>query len=237
MHMNKTLILIPVFNVGSRINELTEKIPKDSRIKEVLVIDDGSDLPVKIDERLGTLIRHKINLGKGEALKTGFAYALKDPEISAVMTIDGDGQHAVEDILPMLNAFYEKRPDMLIGSRKRDKTMPLSRKTSNLISALFATAITGQKIPDCQSGFRVYSREFLENVKFTSKAYDLENEAVLKAGINKYRIENHPIQTIYTGEKNSSHYKLFKDTFKIIIVFAKSILFRGSMLKKIPNKI
>jgi hypothetical protein len=46
-----------------------------------------------------TLVRHPVNRGKGEALRTAFALMLDDPDISTIVTLDADGQHRLDDVV------------------------------------------------------------------------------------------------------------------------------------------
>jgi glycosyltransferase involved in cell wall biosynthesis len=93
--MNKILVIIPAFNAGKTISQLIEQISSNNiRKEDILVVDDGSlDSTYEIVKRCGVrVIQHKKNKGKGEALKTGFGYAIREG-YSGVITLDADLQH------------------------------------------------------------------------------------------------------------------------------------------------
>src|SRR6185295_13712842 len=110
-----------------------------------------------------TAHRHETNRGKGEALKTGFAYAL-DRGYDCVITIDADGQHDPHDLagfLPALDRF-----DLILGNRMEEgAAIPKLRHLANLSSSFIVSALCGQKILDSQTGFRAYSATLLRAVQ------------------------------------------------------------------------
>ena len=96
----KCAAVIPCFNESASIAPLVSALRR--QFPSVLVVDDGStDATASLAESVGAVvIKHEFNLGKGAALKSGLSHALKQNYEWAV-TLDGDGQHAPED-LPVL---------------------------------------------------------------------------------------------------------------------------------------
>ncbi|MDP3024350.1 MAG: glycosyltransferase family 2 protein [candidate division Zixibacteria bacterium] len=92
--MKKILVLIPAFNAEKTISSLIDQISAFIARKDILVIDDGStDKTYQLARESGAnCLQHKKNKGKGEALKTGFEYALEQG-YSGVITLDADLQH------------------------------------------------------------------------------------------------------------------------------------------------
>ena len=90
MASQNILIIVPVYNEGTRILRVVEGI-RQAGFDRILVIDDGSS-----DNTQETLaqtevkyIRHTINRGQGAAIQTGFEIALEE-EVDFVIAIDGD---------------------------------------------------------------------------------------------------------------------------------------------------
>jgi glycosyltransferase involved in cell wall biosynthesis len=92
--MKKILVLIPAFNAEKTISSLIDQISAFIPGKDVLVIDDGStDKTYQLAKESGAnCLQHKKNKGKGEALKTGFEYAVEQGYYG-VITLDADLQH------------------------------------------------------------------------------------------------------------------------------------------------
>ena len=112
-------IIIPVYNeeltIGNIIDR-TERVMRQTGLKfEVIVVDDHSyDKSLKAakarDAKIFSLKQH---LGKGYALRAGFAHAIGD----IIVTIDSDGSHKPEELPKVLAPILEGRADLVIGSR------------------------------------------------------------------------------------------------------------------------
>lgn len=202
--MAKTfLVLIPAYNAGLTISELIEKTSKFVNKSDIVVVDDGSkDQTFAIAQRAGAVVlKHERNKGKGEALKTGFRYAL-EKNYHAVITMDADLQHdpeSIPDFICKANGF----PGIIIGIRKRNlKIMPFARWLTNNLTSAIVSVLSGQSIRDSQSGYRLISIQVLKSVKLESKKYDLESEILIKAKRKGFKIDEVPIKTIYAGGKS-----------------------------------
>jgi glycosyltransferase involved in cell wall biosynthesis len=249
MH-RKTLVIIPAYNASLTISGLIEKISEFIEKSDIVVIDDGSkDETFSIAQNAGAVVlSHKENKGKGEALKTGFKYAL-EKNYEAVITIDADLQHDPECIpdfirqanstnsLPLgerdrvrgnqveWNKFsysYCASPDIIIGTRKRNlKIMPLTRWLTNNLTSIILSILSGQTIRDSQSGYRLISTQVLKKVELKAKKYDLESEILVKAGRIGFKIDAIPIRTIYHGAK--SFINPFVDTGRFIKLMWRTV--------------
>lgn len=217
------LVLVPAYNAGLTISELMEKTSKFVDRSDILVIDDGSeDRTFEIAQRAGVVVlKHQINKGKGEALKTGFKYAQKK-NYEALITLDADLQHdpsSIRDFLQKANANFD---GILIGTREMSlKKMPFARWLTNNLSSAILSVLSGQRIRDSQSGYRLISAQVLKRVKLDAQKYDLESEILVKAGRAGFQIDSVPIRTIYRGSK--SFINPFVDTGRFIRIMWRSI--------------
>jgi glycosyltransferase involved in cell wall biosynthesis len=218
----KTLLLIPAFNEAPTLPGLIQSAR--GYIPDILVIDDGSrDATGSVAANAGAIVqRLSTNVGKGEAMKRGFNYAIEQG-YDYVLTMDGDGQHAPTDIqnfIPMLCKF-----DLILGMRMLSgPNVPGLRRIANMISTGIVSLISGQRIYDSQTGFRAYRVEMLRQVALQSKRYDLETEVIIKAARRGFRIGHVPIQTIYAGEV--SRFKNVIDSARFLKVVLKSLFWR-----------
>jgi len=221
--MAKTfLVLIPAYNAGLTIFELLKKISQFANKSDIVVVDDGSeDGTFAIAQRAGAVVlRHETNKGKGEALKTGFRYALKE-NYRALITMDADLQHDPKSI-PDFIRMTDKTNGIIIGTRKRNlKIMPFARWLTNNLTSAIVSVLSGQSIRDSQSGYRLISIQVLKDVKLESKKYDLESEILIKAKRKGFRIDQIPIKTIY-GEGKSFIHPLI-DTGRFIKLMWRSL--------------
>ncbi len=210
----KILALIPAYNEAEKIGKV---VKETLQYCDVLVVDDGSiDTTGKIAEESGAfVVTHEKNRGKGDALITGFTYALKNG-YESIITLDADGQHDPSEIPKFLKK--GDTYDIVIGVRDF-KEMPFPRKVSNTITTLLLSLRTRQKIGDSQSGYRMIKTDVLRGLNFKTRGFILESELLIRA---KCRIGNVRIKTIYAGEK--SHVNNFRDTIKFITFMIQSML-------------
>jgi glycosyltransferase involved in cell wall biosynthesis len=201
--MKRIAVVIPAYNAGRTITELIQRVRKFVDRKNVVVIDDGSqDETSQLALLAGaTLLMHDGNKGKGEALKTGFSYALQR-DYSAVITMDADLQHS-PDSIPDFIRQSRNFPGILIGTRERNlKIMPFSRWLTNHLTSVIVSILSGVTVRDSQSGYRLIPIQVLREVQLRSSKYDLESEILIKAARKGFGIGEVPISTIYRNGKS-----------------------------------
>jgi len=197
-------VIVPAYLTGPQLLEVLDGSSKVVGRENVVVVDDGSpDSYPGEAEKLGyRVLRHEENLGKGEALKTGFRWAVSNG-FSGVVTIDGDGQHDPSLIGPLLEKARAGKADIIVGTRMRDvRDMPWVRILVNRTTSWIISKLAGQYIEDSQSGFRFISSGVLEAINLEGSRYDLESEILIKAARRGFRIDSIEIPTLY-GEQTS----------------------------------
>lgn len=196
-------ILIPAYNEEKYIGAVIKGCLGYNL--DIIVVDDGSvDNTIKIIESIKAPenlkiipIKHIVNKGKGQSLKTGFSHIIKN-NYSGVITIDADGQHDTREIENFLKVIEKEKPDLIIGNRlDNTKNMPFVRLATNVFTSWIISNIAGRRINDVQSGFRYISARVLKNIKLETRNFDTEPEIVIKASWLGYNIKNIPISTIY----------------------------------------
>ncbi len=216
-------ILIPAHNEEKAIGALAAKLKE--KYETVIVVNDGSsDRTASCAGESGAVVlTHPVCKGKGAALKTGFEYVVKQG-IDAVITMDGDGQHTVEDVSEFEKAYRRnKNVAMWVGKRKIKGTeMPAIRRLTNISMSLAISLLSGQWIPDTQNGFRLIKREVIEKIRLCTSHFETESELLIKCGWRGYRISSVKISTVYASEKskinpNADTVRFFK--MLLIIIF------------------
>ena len=219
--------LIPAFNEEKRIGDVIRGIRE--HVPDVIVVDDGShDATAAHAERSGAVvIRHDSNKGKGMALRTGFSHALTQ-DYAAVLTLDGDGQHAPEEIAKFLSAFDADSGDIIIGARLWNKAaIPRYRYIPNRIGIFCISKAAGCRIDDTQSGFRLYRREVLEKITLGTTGFETETEALIRAGKAGFRIHSVPVSAIYHSDY-TTNFRPVRDFYRISILVLKLTSFGGA---------
>ncbi len=215
------LIVIPAFNAAATLAELILRIRNFIPQASILVVDDGSsDGSGDIARQAGAeVIAHSQNSGKGEALKTAFAEAIKR-DVDAVIQLDADLQHDPRYIPEMTALFESSGTDIIIGTRDFNVGgMPWDRHLTNLLTSYAITRMGGVRVEDSQSGYRLLSRNALRTVDAPSSNYDYESEYLILAGRAGLTIGKVPISTIYEGQKSSI--KKWTDTKRFLRLVRK----------------
>jgi glycosyltransferase involved in cell wall biosynthesis len=223
-------VVIPAYNEVRTIRNLVERALLQAR--HVIVIDDGSSdgtaealngLPI-------TLILHDDNQGKAASLWDGMQEAHKR-QITAIVTLDGDGQHLPEDI-PRLVQYFRQLPNrIVIGSRLHEKeNIPRARYNANRFANFWVSWAAGYPICDSQSGFRVYPADLLDKVKVAhrrSSGFVFESEILIEAG--RLGITSAPISiaAIYLPQARASHFRPVVDIARIVRMITWKIVSRG----------
>ena len=150
--MRSLSIVIPAKNESGAIGEAVAGARQKFPDAEVIVVADGStDATASGAEAAGaTVVRHPESLGNGAAIKAGARAA--NGEIIGFM--DGDGQHDAAEFEALL-ARLDEGYDMVIGARDSGSHANIGRLYANGIYNVVASWLTGRRIPDLTSGFRV----------------------------------------------------------------------------------
>ncbi|MGB9937045.1 MAG: glycosyltransferase family 2 protein [Methanobacterium sp.] len=227
---NNIFVVMPAYNESKTIKKVIEEL-KDKNLN-LVVIDDGS-----IDETYeiagntinnsikGSIYRHVLNRGLGAALKTGIEAALsKGADI--IVTFDADGQHHVEDIIPVCKPIIEGKADFVIGTRNFEE-MPKSKQFGNTVMNILTRIFYGINVGDSQSGLRAFNRRAAEVIEINSRGYGVSSEIIGEMKKYDLRIGEVPIKTIYTDYSMSKGTNLtvgLKILFKLIInIFRRAL--------------
>ena len=150
--MSSLSIVIPAKNEASAIGAAVAGAGEACPDAEIIVVDDGSDddTAAVAQEAGAKVVRHPESLGNGAAVKAGARAATGD----VIAFMDGDGQHSAAEFAPLLKKLDEGY-DMVIGARDSGSHANVGRLYANGIYNVVASWLTGRRIPDLTSGFRV----------------------------------------------------------------------------------
>jgi glycosyltransferase involved in cell wall biosynthesis len=167
--MRRNLAIVPAFNEAEAISGAVAAIHDQAPDFDVLVVDDGSiDATAERARSAGAeVLRMPFNLGIGGAMQSGYIYALERGYEVAVQ-VDGDGQHDpghIHDLLEHLHGDPEL--NMVTGSRFLDPAgegyrSSATRRIGIRVFSRVVSLITGQRVTDPTSGFRMTNRRGIE---------------------------------------------------------------------------
>lgn len=207
--------VIPAFDCGETIGGVVAGARR--HISDVVVVSDGSrdDTAVRAREAGARVEELPENHGKGFALRRGIELAL-ERQPQALILLDGDGQHAPEDIPGLLEVWDGGNAELIVGTRLGDsRRIPRARYWTNYIGTRILTWMAELELEDSQSGYRLLSSALTRRMRLRSDGYAIETEMLIKAGKAGATIGHVPVRTIYNGER--SHFRPLIDTLRIAL--------------------
>lgn len=192
----KISIITPVYNEKKYLPKLIKEIGKFKL--PLIIVDDGStdggfdDMP----NDNYVVLTHKVNLGKGAAMKTGAEYAFKKGA-DAVIFIDSDGQHNVSEIRKFIQRHNSGHYDLVLGSRKYDHAVPFVRYMGNKVASFIIRTLYNIHVTDSICGYRGLTKKGYKNIEWESAGYGVEIEMLVRAAKTKTTYCEVSVETIY----------------------------------------
>ena len=218
-------VLIPTYNNAKTLSHVLEGVLQHT--PDVVVVNDGAtDQTALILEQYPavTVVTLPKNQGKGKALQVGFekAHALG---YEYALTLDSDGQHYPEDILVFLEAASaETAPVLLVGHRDMTQEgIPKKSSFGHKFSNFWFHLETGVKLPDTQSGYRLYPLEHIPK-KYYTKKFEFEIEVLVRSSWRGISIKSVPIKVLYDPATRVSHFRPLRDFSRISILNSVLVL-------------
>lgn len=191
------VVIVPAFNEEESVGDVVTELRRCG-LNTLLVSDGSSDRTAQIARACGAeVLELSVNLGVGGALRAGFKFARLNG-FRAVVQVDADGQHPVDEIDALITAANDSGAHMVIGSRFAGETSRMTvspvRRTAMWILSRSASIATGTNITDSTSGFRVVVEPLLEQFanQFANNYLGDTYEAVVSAGRAGYTVREIP---------------------------------------------
>ena len=217
MHKKKydsLIILIPSFN---ELNNLKKFIKEIHKRYKVLIIDDCSsdNTSTWLKKNKINFIKNKKNIGYEQSLIKGLKILSKVKKVEKIITMDADGQHKMKHIKKFINVSNNKNPDLIIGSRKKK-----NRFIESIISKIFQMKYS---LEDPLSGFKLYKREKLKEMKFDNFKKFFLVDLVLEFIKKKHKVISINIETNKRFD-NPKVGDLMQTNFKMLSILVCVIL-------------
>jgi glycosyltransferase involved in cell wall biosynthesis len=218
-------VIIPTYNNDKTLEELIVKVLEYT--DQVIVVNDGST------DRTGWILETFCNLkvihlpenkGKGYAIRQGFKEAARLGYHYAI-TIDSDGQHLPADLPKFIEMAAVMPEALIIGARNLDQAgIPGGTSFGNRFSNFWTRVETGFRLPDTQSGYRLYPLQKLGEMRFVTRRFEFEIEVLVKAAWKGIDLASVPVSVVYPsvvypkkGER-VSHFRPYTDFARISLL-------------------
>ena len=221
---NEVCAVIPTYQNAKTLLKVVADVHRV--VDTVFVVDDGSNdgTTALLDKATGNerpekVLTHPKNCGKGAALKTGLTYARQQGFRYAV-TVDADGQHRADDIPALLKAVEEEPDALAIGSRGlQHENMPAKSTFANRFSNFWFALQTLQRLPDTQSGLRVYPLRCLHGMRWMSARYEAELTLLVFSAWAGVKLLPVPVSVYYPPrDQRVTHFRPGRDFTRISVL-------------------
>lgn len=221
---NEVCAVIPTYQNAKTLLKIVADVHRV--VDTVFVVDDGSNdgTAALLDKATGNerpekVLTHPKNCGKGAALKTGLTYARQQGFRYAV-TVDADGQHRADDIPALLKAVEEEPDALVIGSRGlQHENMPAKSTFANRFSNFWFALQTLQRLPDTQSGLRVYPLRRLHGLRWMSARYEAELTLLVFSAWAGVKLLPVPVSVYYPPrDQRVTHFRPGRDFTRISVL-------------------
>lgn len=221
--INKYAVILPSLNPTDKLCQVVNELVAGG-FGTIILVDDGSAQEFKSPfEQLSalpqvTVLTHEVNRGKGAGLKTAFSYLIdKRPDIEGAVTVDGDGQHLLKDVIACTKASANNSDNLVLGCRNFDMPhVPARSKSGNKLTASIFRILCGIKISDTQTGLRAIGKKhFPKLLEIRGERYEYESNMLLElhsAGVPFTEVE---IDTVYEDNNSCSHFRPVRDSIRI----------------------
>lgn len=218
---NRICTIVPTYNNSETIADVVSRLLNYS--DNVIVVNDGctdgtKEILAGFAEKIKVVDIAK-NSGKGCALKSGFAEAVR-LGFEYAITLDADGQHFPEDIPMFAEAFLENKESLIVGSRNLSAdNMPKKNTFANNFSNFWFFVQTWNRLPDTQTGYRLYPLKRVGGLRLLTSRYEAELEMLVFTAWRGVKLVPLPVGVYYPpAEKRVSHFRPFADFTRISIL-------------------
>lgn len=211
-------VVLPAKNEQEAVGQTVERIVRAWPQAEVIVVDDGSsDATAQVAEAAGArIIRHPYSKGNGAAIKTGARAASGD----IIVFMDADGQHDPAHIQALLDKL-EEGYDMVVGARDAAGQASRHRGLANAFYNRLASWMTGHRIDDLTSGFRVVRADkFHEFLHLLPNGFSYPTTCTMAFFRSGYSVAYLPIP-VHQRVGTTSHIRIFRDGIRFLLIIFK----------------
>jgi glycosyltransferase involved in cell wall biosynthesis len=244
----KILVFIPMFNCEKQIKRVISQFSNEIQefFEEIIIIDNRSNdksievaknaLAQNIKNCKASIFRNKENYNLGGSIKVAFKYAI-DNNFDYMITLHGDAQSNIKDVIPVIKTGQHRKVDMCIGARfHRESALEgyswfrtFGNKTFNFLCSV----ITLRKIDDLIAGLNIYSVNFIKEI--CPVCLGFPNNLTFDVHCLMYMLKNKKdfiyFPLVWKEEDQVSNAKIFKQAFTVLKLFSRFVLNKKSLFK------
>lgn len=213
-------VIIPTYNNERTLEKVIRGVLEFT--DRIIIVNDGSTDNTRNVIRAFpglTSLHYERNQGKGFAIRQGFREAVRQGYAYAI-TIDSDGQHLPEDLPSFFEKLQTTPGSLIIGARNMEQAgIPGGSTFGNKFSNFWTWVETGYRLPDTQSGYRLYPLENISKMYFFTSRFEFEIEVLVRSAWKGIPLVSVPVSVIYpAGKERVSHFRPFIDFTRISIL-------------------
>jgi glycosyltransferase involved in cell wall biosynthesis len=221
-------VVMPVYNEAATVTEVVKTVLVQRPVRQLVIVDDGSEdgtwkqlQTIAQTEPRIRLIRHAVNLGKGAALRTGFAHATAE----IVVIQDADLEYDPAEYCQLISPILDGKADVVYGSRFRGgigacRVLYYWHSVGNNFITMCSNMATDLNLTDIETCYKAFRREVIQKIRIQENRFGFEPEITAK--IAKAKVRVYEVGISYTGRTYADGKKIgWRDGFRALWCIVK----------------
>jgi glycosyltransferase involved in cell wall biosynthesis len=218
--LKKVAVAIPCFNEAVTISKVVTDFRKILPEAAIHVFDNQStDASAQLAKKAGAIVHLVRRQGKGHVMRAIF----RKLDADAVVVVDGDDTYHAEDVQKLLSPIWDEGVDMVVGNRMPsadDSSMIRLHQFGNRLIVGVINMLFGTEYRDILSGYRAFSREFIQSIPVLTAGFEVETEITLQALADEANVVEVPISYRSRPQGSESKLRSFRDGYRIFLTAA-----------------